>query len=631
MINSDFFARQDRARKFTSFAIFVYALCVMALGFAIYGVALLSAHAFLDADQTLEPSDNAEIALWSFGSFFLLIFLASLWKRHALSAGGSAVARSMGGRQILSSTRDHRERRFLNIVEEMAIASGVPMPKVFVLDNESGINAFAAGYSPKDAAVAVTKGALDRFSRAELQAVVGHEFSHILNGDMRLNIRIISVVFGILCVSIIGRFAMRVSSRFSSSGGGSRGGKKDNGAAAALAFFLAGLAIWIIGSLGVFFSRIIQAVVSRQREHLADASAIQFTRDPSAMASALKVIGASSGHGRLRHAETSEVSHMLFVPGLAANLFATHPSLLKRIRAIEPGFNGDYNETRRQIQQRLEAAKTGKVTREEEEEDLRMIRRMMGVTPVAESVSTGAAPIIPPTPQSILYASVLSTDPDTLSRQLSLITTHAGPDTAASASAALPRLAALSPADKRLACEHAVNELRNSGAEVGRSRPGKPEHEVAKLFDLLIQADGEISFFGFMLSAILRNRLSTAPAESRQSTLDESEVGPEAVYALGILALAGNPADTVRSALAAGLVALRGFDIAPEQAVLPASPDLTRFETALRKLRRLPPQSVRTFLQAAEAVVMYDGHRTDSENFLLFAIADMLDAAGAVR
>ena len=194
-----------------------------------------------------------------------------------MSSGGSAVAESLGGRLVDSNTRDPHERKLLNVVEEMAIASGVPMPQVYVLDDEPGINAFAAGHTPSDAAVAVTRGCIATLTRDELQGVIGHEFSHILNGDMRLNLRLMGIIFGILCLAVIGRILL--SSR--------SGNSKDKNPLPLL-----GLALLILGWIGVFFGRLIQAAVSRQREFLADASSVQFTRNPGGLSGALQKIGA---------------------------------------------------------------------------------------------------------------------------------------------------------------------------------------------------------------------------------------------------------------------------------------------------------------------------------------------------
>ena len=346
-VKANFFERQAKAKKLSSLAIFIYALSIIALGAAIHVVVALAAFSLSESeDATFEATAlDPALALFSFGAFFVVVLVASLGKSASLSTGGSAVALSMDGREVTKATTDYRERRLFNIVEEMSLASGVPMPRVFVMDDESGVNAFAAGYSPTDAAVAVTKGALDVFSRTELQAVIGHEFSHILNGDMSINIRLISLLFGILCVSLIGQLAFRFASTVTR---GSRNNNRNAGGLV-LVIVLAGAAIWLLGSLGVFCARMLQALVSRQRENLADASAVQFTRDPSAMADALKVIGASAEKGYLANTETSEIAHMLFAEGLRMNLFATHPPLIKRIQEIEPAFDGNFDETARKV------------------------------------------------------------------------------------------------------------------------------------------------------------------------------------------------------------------------------------------------------------------------------------------
>ena len=252
---------------------------------------------------------------------------ASLFKTLSLRAGGGVVARSLGGARIERNTRDPALRRLHNVVEEMAIASGVTMPEVYVLENEDGINAFAAGNSPADAAIAVTRGAATLLSRDELQGVVAHEFSHILNGDMRLNLRLLGWTFGLLAIAIVARIVLQSSPR--------TGGRDRRDGAGAL--MLAALAVMVLGYIGVFFGRLLQAAVSRHRERLADASAVQFTRNPGGLSGALlKIAGVSSG-SRLVTPQAEEVAHMLFAAGLP-RLFATHPSLEERLKALDPSF-----------------------------------------------------------------------------------------------------------------------------------------------------------------------------------------------------------------------------------------------------------------------------------------------------
>jgi len=254
-----------------------------------------------------------------------IIFVVSIISVAKLADGGSAVAEMIGARRVAPDTRDPLERRLRNVVEEMAIASGVRVPGVYVMDGESGINAFAAGWDVSNSVVAVTRGTLETLTRDELQGVIGHEFSHILNGDMRLNIRLIGVLAGIVFIGSIGEFLMRSvrGSRSRNTGG----------------IFLVGLAIFVIGYIGLFFARLIKAAVSRQREFLADASSVQFTRNPDGIAGALDQIRSASAFIANRYAE--EMSHMFFGQSLKlwlGGLFDTHPPIDERIRRVRPGF-----------------------------------------------------------------------------------------------------------------------------------------------------------------------------------------------------------------------------------------------------------------------------------------------------
>ncbi len=238
---------------------------------------------------------------------------------------------------------DPDERRLLNVVEEMAIASGLPVPPVYLLENEPGINAFAAGHTPGDAVIAVTSGTLRRLSRDELQGVIGHEFSHILNGDMRLNIRLMGVLFGILVIGIVGWIIFR-----SSFGSPTRCPDDDDDRKGFNPIPLIGLALYVIGYVGVFFGNLIKAAVSRQREFLADASAVQFTRNPDGLAGALKKIGALAEGSQIQDPHAEEASHLFFgkaVGGLDHffGLLASHPPLVERIRRIDPSFTGDFS------------------------------------------------------------------------------------------------------------------------------------------------------------------------------------------------------------------------------------------------------------------------------------------------
>src|SRR6185503_5521388 len=269
--------------------------------------------------------------------------VGSLYKIAALRSGGQAVGRLLGGRPLQPNTRDFKERRLLNVVEEMALASGLAVPTVYVLDQEKGINAFAAGFGPGDTVIGVTRGCLDLLSRDELQGVIGHEFSHALNGDMRLNLRLMGLLHGILVIAMIGYWILRTSGGSSSSSSSGSSSKKSSGNQ--LAFL--GLAFMVIGGIGVFFGRLIKSAVSRQREFLGDAAAVQFTRNPSSIAGALKKIGGLAAGSRIVNSHAEEASHLFFGNGMGKgfsvkldDMLATHPPLADRIKRIEPDFDG---------------------------------------------------------------------------------------------------------------------------------------------------------------------------------------------------------------------------------------------------------------------------------------------------
>lgn len=330
----DFFEHQAKAKKQTTALVLYFVLAIVGIITSVYAASLLIFH-YLPAEQEGVPP--SERVLWDPHLFLYVvigtlavILVASLYKTLLLSKGGSAVAESLGGRLIGVDTSDADERKLRNVVEEMAIASGVPIPKIYVLDEEPGINAFAAGHAPSDAAIGITRGGMTLLDRDELQGVIGHEFSHLLNGDMRLNLRIMGALFGIVFLTVLGRILLY------SRGGGGRGRAP---------MMLFGLALILIGAVGVVFGRLIQAALSRQRELLADASAVQFTRNPAGLSSALQKIG--SAGSKIGSAHAVETSHMFFENGLGKpflGLMATHPPLEQRIRAIDPGWDGKFGQ-----------------------------------------------------------------------------------------------------------------------------------------------------------------------------------------------------------------------------------------------------------------------------------------------
>jgi Zn-dependent protease with chaperone function len=313
----DFFAAQSRARRNTGVLVLLFALAWMAT--------ILLADAGFALAFSLDP---IALLLPMTAGVTLVVLAGSAYHAVRLAAGGGdAVARMLGGRAIDRQTSDPAERRLVNVVEEMAIASGLPVPRLYVLDGESGMNAFAAGFTPERSVVAVTRGALDGLDRDELQGVVAHELSHVLNADTRLSTRLMAMVGGLTVLALVGRILLR--------GGGDRG--KGRGGVV----LGAGLSLLLAGSIGAFFGRLIRLAVSRQREFLADAAAVQFTRNPGGLARALGKIEKQGS--RLSSPQALEASHLFFaegVGGFLSSLMATHPPIEERIRRITQGETG---------------------------------------------------------------------------------------------------------------------------------------------------------------------------------------------------------------------------------------------------------------------------------------------------
>ena len=303
----------------------------------LFGIAVLMIVGALELVAWSVVGPDPEVLAWVAVIALGIIGLGSLYRLSTLGGGGEAVAQQLGGERVPEDTRDPDLRRLRNVVEEIAIASGVPVPGLYVLEHEPGINAFAAGHSTSDAVVAVTRGALERLNRDELQGVIAHEFSHILNGDMRLNMRLVGVLFGISVIALIGQRIMY----FSVIGPDMRGRR---GGGAVIWLLLLGVVALVVGWVGLLFARMIRAAVSRSRERLADASAVQFTRQRAGLVGALKKIGGlADGSTLSSRGDAEEVSHMLFGEGIdygsfAARMFATHPPLLERISALDPSF-----------------------------------------------------------------------------------------------------------------------------------------------------------------------------------------------------------------------------------------------------------------------------------------------------
>jgi Zn-dependent protease with chaperone function len=627
----DFFQRQDQARRNTKMLVVYFALAVACIIASVYFVCLLI---FAGAAANHPRGAPAELALWNSDIFFYsamgtlaVIVFGSLYQISALSAGGSAVAESLGGRLVNPGSADVQERKLLNVVEEMSIASGVPMPKVYVMDEESGINAFAAGHTTGDAAVAVTRGCIQTLNREELQGVIGHEFSHILNGDMRLNLRLMGIIFGIICLATIGRILLRT-----------RGRKNP--------LPLLGLALIIIGGLGVFFGRLIQAAVSRQREFLADASSVQFTRNPLGLSIALQKIGAVGS--RLESGHAADACHMFFGNGLGdsfMSIFATHPPLEERIRAIDPSWDGKLPRLADVPILREEAAGHASFTGDSA---LAPSARAMSPAPPTTVRMQNVMPNLgKPTLMHLRYAEELRDSfPEnvraaTRDPQSSVALTYALllSDEAAMRATQLQELAKRTSASvcERAAALHsevAPIAVRARLPLVNLALPAlrhlRPEEFQAfnRTLKWLIESDEQIDMFEFVLQKIVQRNLVSHFTPTRPPTTQfytMKPLVPDVEILLSALArVSSADAGEVAKAFQAGAPYARPGD--QPLTLLPQDQcGLEQIDGALNRLVLAVPQIKKNLLEAGVRVVGADGVVQESEAELLRAIADTLD------
>lgn len=348
----DFFEAQDRAKRNTGKLVFLYLLAVVGIVLSVYLAVMI-----------LFYSQGVSASVWNPGLLVavssvvvIVIAIGTLFRIAQLRKGGSAVAEMLGGRKLEPSTTNPAEKQLMNVVEEMSIASGIPVPDVYILDNEENINAFAAGLTTQDAAVGVTRGTLEQLDRDELQGVIAHEFSHIFNGDMRLNIRLIGILNGILLIHVMGMIIIR--SMFYSGGMRVKSNRDNNGGGKSkLVIMLFGLALIVIGYIGMLFGRMIQSAISRQREYLADAAAVQYTRNPDGLAGALKKISQSANGAEIQDGHSMEMSHLFFASSFSSffdKLYSTHPPIEERIKAISPSLNASDSKRAKYIQQKFQ-------------------------------------------------------------------------------------------------------------------------------------------------------------------------------------------------------------------------------------------------------------------------------------
>lgn len=634
----DFFDRQERARRTSRFLVVAFALSFLAVVIATTALAALVLRLYV---AQVTPFDTtASFGEWAFANSTMLgaialgtlavLLLGSGYRTASLAGGGAQVARLFGGSEVAPDTTDHARKRLLNVVEEMAIASGLPVPAVYILEQEEGINAFAAGLTPADAAIAVTRGALERLDRAELQGVIGHEISHILNGDMRLNQRLIGFSFGILLLSLIGRWLLR-SARFNRRG-------RSSGAGPALAI---GLGLTVIGSIGLLLSRLIKAAVSRERERLADASAVQFTRDPAGLASALKKIAGFGG--RLTAIDSEEVAHMLFENGGRAfrGWFATHPPLVERIQALDPAFDPRHLARRAPAQARdrassiaaqtparLAAAGTAALTENgvapclSDDSPLEHAGELGSPTLGTELRAALPASIYDAAhsrESSLLLALALAFSPDgaILAVQRRLLEAQLGARRAQRCEALRDELERLDPALRIPLLELALPALRQ--------RPKAQLEFLFELADKLVECGGERQLFDHLLLRMLAAQLGELPGLRRISSQPKMRSTRAACASL-IAVVAAYGHDDAEAARAAYRAGSARFGTLPEPtAPLETLRDLALLDAALARLARLGPLDKRKVLEGVLATIRHDKHVGLEELELLRAVAAAFD------
>ncbi len=638
----DFFTAQEKAKRNSGRLILYFGAAVLGTIAVIYIIlAIIFAKAGRpDALGQARSFWQPQLFLWVAGGTTAVVVLGSLFKMAQLTSGGGAVARAMGGRLIDGSTRDADERKLVNIVEEMSIASGVPVPEIYVMDDEEGINAFAAGNSVSDAAVGVTRGCIQLLNRDELQGVIAHEFSHILNGDMKLNIRMMGVLFGILCIAMIGRILLETTSRRSYHLGARNKGSNP--------LPIIGLVLFAVGYIGIFFGRLIKAALSRQREFLADASAVQFTRNPDGIANALKKIGGLGRRGSIVTApDAEEASHMFFGNALAegfSNLTATHPPLVDRIKAIEPRFDGNFP--------RVEFPKS---RYEAEEEEVPMRR-----SPMSHRPPPMPFPMPPMLPVQDVIGQVGTIQPQNVAWALALMADMPEPLRAAAhdgygaralvyglllspdASCRAKQMSALqAKADAGVFAE--LNKLRSS-LEAVKAEARLPLIEMAmpalrhlsqsqfETFmanvEVLIAADQQIDLFEYSLQRMLKRHLWPHYRQVKKTVTHYYALKPllpDCEVLLSGLALVGHGSpDEVAKAFRSGVSRLgaeaTGLTLQPVERA-----NLTQIDEALDRLATSSPMVKKQVLDACAHAVASDGVIQPREADLLRAVADGLD------
>ncbi|SFM42782.1 M48 family metallopeptidase [Marinobacter zhejiangensis] len=652
MSNPAFFERQANARRNTSLLVVLFLAAVVLISLA---VCLVGYMVTRSESTSLSYLDwlLSKHGLITAGSVAGLILLVSLVRWLDLAGGGERVANMVGARLIDPSTQNQDERRFRNVVEEMAIASGVPVPQLYVMDRESSINAFVAGYTPSEAVMVITQGALNNLSRDELQGVVGHEFSHILNGDMRINIRLIAILAGILVIGQIGSFIFQSSAHRSSFSS-----RRDN-QQAAIAMAVFGLALLVIGYVGVFFGRLIQAAVSRQRELLADASSVQFTRNPEGIASALYKIGQKGGLLRST-SHATDMNHMCFGESAKmafSSLLASHPPIEKRIEAIQPGMLTRLKSRMRDTVPAAEIRRGADTASPSAQSSSPLASQVAGfasggisrnlspisraptpgqfsgkvgqVTRDSEQYAESLLAQLPATFRELLYTRsgaiqlcyalvTYELEPDTRQNHLELLEPHpAFRPEAHLLERFIPTLTKLGPGIRFPALELAMPALRQLAPD---------ERELlANCVQTLVMADNRMTLFEFALTSFLKRHLSVdagrAPGVRYRSY---RPVAAHLTTLFSLMARAGTASSEEASQLYQEAIA--GFCEPGDAAnTMPDKVSLKALGEALRHLNGLSPLLKPAIIDACGHCVTHDGKVDATEYDIMRLVADQLD------
>lgn len=614
----DHFARQDQARRNTAYLLWLYLLAIAGIIATVYFIWQI-----LSGGVLWDP----QVFLFISAGVIVVVGGGSLIKISQLASGGARVAEMLGGRLVDITTQDPQLRQLLNVVEEMALASGLPVPAVYLLNEDHTINAFAAGFTADDAAIGVTRGTLERLTRDELQGVIAHEFSHILNGDMRLNIRLMGLLFGVLCLAILGRVLLHagISSRSSRSSDG-----KNSGGVAVVA--LLGVGMFVAGMIGVFFARLIQAAVSRQREFLADAAAVQFTRNPQGIASALYKIGRYSG--RISSPDAAEAAHLFFGNGLSEpwfGWFSTHPPLEKRIAAIDPHFDPDAVRHRPPPlpAENLSGASAPVPW------DWMGHRREAPSPPVGPIISlAGAQQMLANLPSDLqvqvrelggavamVYALLLHEEESLRARQFETLRQGGvGEAMLNQVQACFEQLLSTSNAQKINLLDLAVPTLRQLSSTQYQA--------FRKNTRNLIGTDGQVNLFEYLLQTAMARHLERFFQPVRKTEPEIRHllaVLPDVAVVLSAVAYLGDFSEEVREqAYAAGIreLMVRSDDPVLQRVV---APGIEALDQALQRLARSALSIRRQVLLASAQVAMFDGGSNANEGQLLRILADALD------